>query len=356
MNSASLNVYFAISFVWGAFGWFGNLPLSTQWLLALWVFSMGACFGSFMNVVIYRVPAGLSVVYPGSRCPQCRHAIRGFDNLPIFSWLILRGRCRDCGLPFSIRYPSVEAFVAMVVLGVVTVDVFMRTGGHETWLTAACHVLLLCTLICASFIEFDGNAPPVRLFYPTLILTAAGLEAWRWLNPVSIIEAEQTQFLFSIYEAATGALFGAGFGFLLLPMARRTSFVHLSRSSLPIAFASCGFVMGTLAVSNMAMQTAFVLILVLLLREVVPFLRYIPVLSYTLLFAAIQIFRFQSYIPADVRSIESAHAPAVEPAVLAAFVFLVIASSVTSFVSQLSQTRRPAHGVAEDSAQKESAS
>ncbi|HND52250.1 MAG TPA: prepilin peptidase, partial [Pirellulaceae bacterium] len=67
------------------------------WLLLAWITATGACFGSFMNVVIYRVPAGLSVSYPPSRCPKCLHPIRGYDNIPVLSWMILRGKCRDCG-------------------------------------------------------------------------------------------------------------------------------------------------------------------------------------------------------------------------------------------------------------------
>jgi leader peptidase (prepilin peptidase) / N-methyltransferase len=69
---------------------------------------MGLLIGSFLNVVIYRVPAGLSVVRPGSTCPGCRSAIRAHDNVPVVSWLVLRGRCRDCATSISARYPLVE--------------------------------------------------------------------------------------------------------------------------------------------------------------------------------------------------------------------------------------------------------
>lgn len=69
---------------------------------------LGLVVGSFLNVVIHRVPAGLSVVSPGSACPKCGSAVRGHDNVPVVSWLLLRGRCRDCATPISIRYPLVE--------------------------------------------------------------------------------------------------------------------------------------------------------------------------------------------------------------------------------------------------------
>ena len=88
-------------------------PLLTPAALA--VAALGACLGSFLNVVIYRLPLRLSVVHPGSRCPVCKHAIRGYDNIPVLSWLVLlRGRCRDCGTPISARYPAVEAFVGLL--------------------------------------------------------------------------------------------------------------------------------------------------------------------------------------------------------------------------------------------------
>ncbi|MEI2717747.1 MAG: prepilin peptidase [Candidatus Nanopelagicales bacterium] len=68
----------------------------------------GLVIGSFLNVVIWRVPRGESIVTPGSGCPSCGHEIRAYDNIPLLSWLILRGRCRDCGEPISPRYPIVE--------------------------------------------------------------------------------------------------------------------------------------------------------------------------------------------------------------------------------------------------------
>ncbi|MGV3714225.1 prepilin peptidase [Pseudolysinimonas sp.] len=70
--------------------------------------AFGTLIGSFLNVVIYRVPRGRSVVSPPSACGACGHAVRGYDNIPLISWLVLRGRCRDCSAPISARYPLVE--------------------------------------------------------------------------------------------------------------------------------------------------------------------------------------------------------------------------------------------------------
>ena len=79
---------------------------------------LGSLIGSFLNVVVYRVPAGKSIVHPPSACPNCGAGIRPWDNIPVLSWLILRGKCRDCGNPISVRYPLVEAATAVVFAGV----------------------------------------------------------------------------------------------------------------------------------------------------------------------------------------------------------------------------------------------
>jgi leader peptidase (prepilin peptidase) / N-methyltransferase len=80
-------------------------------------FLLGAIVGSFLNVVIARLPAGQSIVYPPSRCPACRHEIRWYDNIPILSYFILLGRCRDCGERISVRYPIIELMLACMSLG-----------------------------------------------------------------------------------------------------------------------------------------------------------------------------------------------------------------------------------------------
>jgi len=77
-------------------------------MIALLTGIFGALIGSFLNVVIYRVPAGRSIVRPASACGSCGHVVRGYDNIPVVSWIVLRGKCRDCGSRISVRYPLVE--------------------------------------------------------------------------------------------------------------------------------------------------------------------------------------------------------------------------------------------------------
>ena len=91
-----------------------NLVLN--YMAAVYVFLFGACIGSFLNVCIYRIPAGESIVSPPSSCPRCGHRIRLYDNIPILGWLLLRGRCRDCSARISIRYPIVELATALLAL------------------------------------------------------------------------------------------------------------------------------------------------------------------------------------------------------------------------------------------------
>jgi leader peptidase (prepilin peptidase)/N-methyltransferase len=115
------------------------------WFFPAVVFVLGACIGSFLNVVIYRLPASLSVVRPGSRC-ACGTAIAWHDNIPIISWFVLRGRARCCGRAYSFRYPFVELLTAAVFLA--------------CWLffppaKALCGMLFMSVLISALFIDLD---------------------------------------------------------------------------------------------------------------------------------------------------------------------------------------------------------
>lgn len=89
----------------------------TETLWAIYSFVIGACFGSFLNVCIARWPEELSVISPRSRCPNCGRTITAFENIPLLSWILLRGKCRGCGNSISVQYPLVELAVALVWLG-----------------------------------------------------------------------------------------------------------------------------------------------------------------------------------------------------------------------------------------------
>jgi leader peptidase (prepilin peptidase)/N-methyltransferase len=110
----------------------------------------GACVGSFLNVVIYRMPAGQSVVTPRSHC-RCGKPIAWYDNIPILSWFILRGRCRHCGERFSIRYALIEAGTALVFLGL------WHAGG---WPVGFVWIIFAGMMIPAAFIDLDTMEIP----------------------------------------------------------------------------------------------------------------------------------------------------------------------------------------------------
>lgn len=128
---------------------------------------LGLVIGSFLNVVIYRVPAGKSIVSPPSACPACDAQIRPWDNIPIVSWLTLRGRCRNCGTPISARYPAIEALTGLV-FGLVAA----RFGA--SWSLPA-ELAFSAALIALAAIDIERYLLPRAIVYPAGGLVAAGL-------------------------------------------------------------------------------------------------------------------------------------------------------------------------------------
>ena len=119
---------------------------------------VGALIGSFLNVVIWRLPRDESIVSPGSRCPACEHPIAAYDNLPVVSWLLLRGRCRHCGAPISPRYPLVELLTAVAFAIVVAVR------GFDSGLVL--ELPFVACLIALAGIDYDHQLLPNRIVYP----------------------------------------------------------------------------------------------------------------------------------------------------------------------------------------------
>lgn len=124
---------------------------------------LGLVIGSFLNVVIWRVPRGQSVVRPRSRCPGCGTALRARDNVPVVSWLALRGRCRSCRAPIPARYPLVE-----IGCGALFALLGARFAG--SWALPA-YLVLGAGLLALSVIDVEHRRLPVRVVYPTAALT-----------------------------------------------------------------------------------------------------------------------------------------------------------------------------------------
>lgn len=165
----------------------------TESVSGMWFFVIGACVGSFLNVVIYRVPAGLSVISKASHCPGCQQSIRGRDNLPLIGWLNLQGRCRQCQTDISSRYPLVELTIGLMFLLLYFVELI--SGGtnlpgrvpnsyagvlwilfYTKWDLVALyvfHCFVFCALFSWSMIRRDGHRVPLKSVVVTLTIVIA---------------------------------------------------------------------------------------------------------------------------------------------------------------------------------------
>ncbi|MDR0336671.1 MAG: prepilin peptidase [Planctomycetaceae bacterium] len=139
--------------------------------LFIWLTFFGMCIGSFLNVVIYRLPRGKSLSNPPSHCPQCHHPIRWYDNVPVFGWIFLRGKCRDCKEPINIRYPIVEALCGCI-FGTISLLALDRNCNYSI-IEFFCFVVtfsgLVVTFAAAGFIEQERKTIPTKLFIPIAI-------------------------------------------------------------------------------------------------------------------------------------------------------------------------------------------
>jgi leader peptidase (prepilin peptidase)/N-methyltransferase len=146
--------------------------MSDAWLRALVAVPFGLALGSFMTVVVARVPSGESVVRPRSRCPGCGAQIRNRDNVPVVSWALLRGRCRSCGERISVRYPLLElSTAALVVAGAVAYE--------RVWI-AVMMAVFLSLMPAIAWIDIEHRIIPNRLTYPAF-LGFAGYVVVAWL-------------------------------------------------------------------------------------------------------------------------------------------------------------------------------
>ncbi len=139
---------------------------------------LGAAVGSFLNVVVHRVPLGASVVRPASACPRCGAGIRRRDNVPVLSWLVLRGRCRDCGESISARYPAVELLTA-ALFAAVTVK-FLVLEGRPAALPA--YLYLAAIAVALTLIDLEHRRLPNAIVLPSYVVVGALLVLASWLG------------------------------------------------------------------------------------------------------------------------------------------------------------------------------
>ncbi len=225
----------------------------------------GLIIGSFLNVVAYRVPRKESLIRPGSRCPRCGHAVRWYDNVPVLGWLVLRGRCRDCGAAIPFRYAVVEGLTGLLFLAAALV---MGWTPHLPLAWA-----FFAVLVAVSLIDLDHLIIPDKIVLPSAIVglavsilltpsrwwqyLAAGLGAALFLFVVALIwpggmglgDVKLALLLGFVLGASVivalfaAFLFGGVVGVLLLATGRRTR-----KDKIPFGpFLAGGGIIGSLA-------------------------------------------------------------------------------------------------------------
>lgn len=169
-----------------------SLPEPIRQSLFGFVFLFGLCWGSFLNVVIHRLPEGESVVKPRSRCPKCRKQISWYQNIPVVSWIALRARCANCGARISWRYPLVELLTALL---------FLAAALWEPELVAwPFHFFFFAALVACTFIDIDHWILPDKITLPGIVVGLAG----------SLLIPH-----FSVLASVAGVLVGGGILYLV---------------------------------------------------------------------------------------------------------------------------------------------
>lgn len=174
-------------------------PATIFWTTAAFAFVFGTLIGSFLNVVIYRVPAGLSIVSPGSRCPSCETPIRWYDNIPIVSWVLLGRKCRACGVAIAARYALVELLTGLLAFGVW----YQAASGlldlatlpaPEAFVPSIVSFLLRFTfaalLVAITFVDFDHYIIPHGFTLPGIVLGLLSPWILEWvMGPVGALQS-----------------------------------------------------------------------------------------------------------------------------------------------------------------------
>jgi leader peptidase (prepilin peptidase)/N-methyltransferase len=144
-------------------------------VFAIFLFAVGACIGSFLNVVVYRLPRGVSLVRPGSHCPNCNRPLAWYDNIPVFGWIFLHGKCRYCAKPISARYPIVEAITGSLFVFYYVMFFIKGFGpaGEMNWPIYGLYMALIAGLLAASLIDAE------------LFIIPAGIP-W-WLAAIGVV-------------------------------------------------------------------------------------------------------------------------------------------------------------------------
>jgi uncharacterized protein (TIGR00730 family) len=248
------------------------LPDVMQVFLAIWLFAVGGCVGSFVNVVALRMPAGMGIARSSSRCPVCLHPIRWYDNVPLVGWFMLRGRCRDCGTWISLRYPLVELLVALLFLALALGEGLV--GGRnlpvppdaphfhyltppQYWSLYGYHSILLVTLFTVTLIRFDGEKVPKQVVLPALLTGIAASPVLVWLHPVHVCHmVAAPDWFVGTSNALWGLLAGVAMGFCIWPVTDRPTRGRPWEQPELWTTALCGVFLGWQAVGAVVLTAA----------------------------------------------------------------------------------------------------
>jgi len=199
------------------------------WIITVFLF--GACVGSFLNVVIYRLPRGQSIAFPGSHCPGCGRSIRWYDNIPLLSWLALRGRCRFCKNPISPRYIIIEAVTALLAVGLYVAYFMLHVrelGGDlsddlppvtlfHAWPMFIAHAGLLCGLLACSVVDIELWIVPLEV---TWVVSLVGL--------LAATAAPKHNFMPEISPTTAAVSLAAGVGLIVALILMKRGYIQQS--------------------------------------------------------------------------------------------------------------------------------
>jgi len=209
--------------------------MTTTTLIIVYILTgiIGLCVGSFLNVLIYRVPLEMSIVKPGSHCPKCQYKLKWYDNIPVISYLILRGKCRSCKEPISIRYTIVEVVTMLLWLAVVLRFI------NESYIFTGIAMLAIVAFIAIFFIDLEHQIIPDRFNVMILLLGVVALIA-------NLVFKDNVLLNDGIpWEQRVGGLI---FGGLFLLIFRYGSILILKREALGFGdvklVAACGLLLG----------------------------------------------------------------------------------------------------------------
>jgi leader peptidase (prepilin peptidase)/N-methyltransferase len=179
----------------------------SRWVVIVFFFLFGIVIGSFLNVCIARIPEGLSIVAPSSRCPRCKKPIKAYDNVPVFAWLWLGGKCRACGYPISQMYPVVE-----LLTGILFVACYLDFGLTQT---AVKWLIFTCLIIVLTVTDLRVRLLPDLVNWPGFVV---GLFLSTWVPPndgtvffvcVSLFHRAPPAYLLGLLDGLLGATFGS---------------------------------------------------------------------------------------------------------------------------------------------------